>query len=178
MPNARPANPLRPSTPAGSGRASKEQSTIKGWFKAGASGQSATGKARAPALGKLQKRGCKNTNDVGGGDSLFEPIALTEETLRSLRAYRNSGGKGGFNTGQDEDAALEAALAASRAAGGGEGDEAAMLAQALEVSRAAAGATEEDRLMKEALEASVRDARRAEEEESALLVRGNMAHDT
>jgi hypothetical protein len=172
MPNARPANPLRPSTPAGSGRASKEQSTIKGWFKAGASGQSATGKARAPALGKLQKRGCKNTNDVGGGDSLFEPIALTEETILSLRANLNSGGKGGFSTGQDEDAA------ASSAAGGGEGDEAAMLAQEIEVSRAAAGATEEDWLMKEALEASVRDARRVEEEESALLVCGNMAHDT
>ena len=178
MPNARPANPLRPSSPAGPGRARKEQSTLKGWFKAGAAGQSATGEAWAPALGKLQKRGGKSADESGAGDSLFEPIALTEETVQSLRAYRNPGGRGGFNTVQDEDAALEAALAASRAIGGGEGDEAAMLAQALEVSRAAAGATEEDRLMKEALEASVRDARRAEEEESALLVRGNMAHDT
>lgn len=148
----------------------KEQATLKGWFTEAAPGQNAARENGAPGLGKLQKSGGKRSEQKGGCDSLFEPTAITEETLRSLRTYRKSGERGGFNTGQDDDAALEAALAASRAIGEGEMDEASMLARALEVSRADVGAKEEDRLMKEALEASVRDARRAEEEETALMV--------
>lgn len=166
-----------PTPPAGSGRAGassssprKEQATLKGWFTGAAPGQNAARENGAPGLGKLQKSGGKRSDQKRGCDSLFEPTAITEETLRSLRTYRKSGERGRFNTGQDDDAILEAALAASRAAGEGEMDEASMLARALEVSRADAGAKEEDRLMKEALEASVRDARRAEEEETVLMV--------
>ena len=102
---------------------------------------------------------------------MFEPISLREETLRSLQA-RGSGKASATGWQGDDDAELQAALDASRAAAGERGMGAggdADLAAALAASRNIGGG-EEERLMAAAIAASARDAKLAEQEEAALQV--------
>jgi len=157
----------------------KEQSTLKGWFTVGGGGGSGgAASSKAPALGRKQDTVGKGRGSGGmASPSLFEPLALRAETLGALRAgvggwETGGGGSKGWGGGGGEDAALEAALAASRAAIDGEGGGDAELSAALAASRAAGGRMEEERLMRQALAESERDARLGQEDEAALLVCG------
>jgi hypothetical protein len=146
----------------------QKQCTLKGWFTANgeaSGGNVGSGSQKARSLQKKQN----DDNGVGGGQitSLFQPLPVKEETLRAMQTY--SGCRREALGSENDDAALAAALAASRADAGLGGGEEAQLELALQASRAIAGEMEEEVLMREAMRASARDAELAEEEEKALM---------
>ena len=158
-------------TPASGANASpkKEQTTLRGWFTAGGGPSGGDASGKPPALARQRGTGSK---EKGGCQSMFEPISVRAETLRSLQARGSSGKTSAGGWEGDDDAALQAALDASRATAGGGGmggGVEADLAAALAASRDTGGG-EEERLMAAALAASARDAKLAEEEEAALQV--------
>jgi hypothetical protein len=152
----------------------KEQTTLRGWFTAGGDSSAGTASGKAPALGRPRDTGGKESSE-GSCQSLFEPITVREETLRSLQTRGSAWEPSAGGWEGDDDAELQAALAASRAAagegararggGGGESDLAAALAASRDI-----GGGEEERLMAAALAASAREAKLAEQEEAALQV--------
>jgi len=164
------------SDPAAGANASpkKEQTTLRGWFTAGGDSSAGAASGKALSLGRPRDTGGKESSE-GSCQSLFEPISVREETLRSLQTRGSSWKPSAGGWEGDDDAELQAALAASRAPagdggggrgrGGGESDLAAALAASRDI-----GGGEEERLMAAALAASAREAKLAEQEEAALQV--------
>lgn len=165
-------------TPAGANASpKKEQTTLRGWFTAGSDSSAEAASGKAPALGRPRDTGGKESSE-GNCRSLFDPITVREETLRSLQTRVSSWEPSAGGWEGDDDSELQAALAVSRAAagegagaqGGGGGVSAfGDLAAALAASRDIGG-QEEERLMAGALAASAREAKLAEQEEAALQV--------
>lgn len=113
----------------------KAQTTLKGWFN----------EDRETGAMPVQKKNAKLMK-AQHIKSIFDSLPLREETLVEMRAGKVQSGRGGLGVGlgqDDEDAALAAALAASRASMGdfpGRNE--------LEI--------EEERMMKEAIKASAK----------------------